>query len=86
MSLTITIKEVKTVTKVVRGEHTVIDQKQEKKEYPNIGDSGDSHTIMKNVYGYAPDREEEVIIETKIFEQTVDSMNLQDVIRAINGL
>lgn len=85
----ITIKEIKTVTKLVRGEHTVIDERPYTDDelsdcgmYRAAGKDGET----KRVYGYAPDREEDVKIDREIFSQTVEDLDLPAVIKAINKI
>jgi hypothetical protein len=40
----------------------------------------------ENNYGYAPDREDDVMIEKQIFIQSVETLDLISVIKAINGI
>lgn len=40
----------------------------------------------KPVYGYTTGLEKEATVERKVYEQTVDSLDVADVINAVNGL
>lgn len=87
----ITIKEIKTETKLTRGEHTVIEQRPFTKEELNnapaweLTENG-KQGKLKPIYGYAPDREVEVVVEQEILKQTVAKLDLTAVIRAINKI
>lgn len=87
MSFKITIEQTTIVTKIVRGEHTIIGEEQEEAKFKHYQESGEKQPIiMKKLYGYAPDREDEVKKEVKVFEQVVEELNLSAVIKAINNL
>jgi len=49
-------------------------------EWARVSESG------PNTFGYTPDREAEVKVETKLLEQTVEELDLKAVLKAINGL
>jgi len=49
-------------------------------EWTRVSDTG------PNPFGYTPDREAEVKVETTILEQTVEELDLKAVLKAINGL
>jgi hypothetical protein len=87
MPYKITIEKKQTVTQIVRGPHTQIGTKEvEREERYYSHDADEPRTRIEPVYGYAPDREAEVVIETKVLEQTVDELDLPAVIKAINKL
>ena len=46
----------------------------------------DGNIPTKRVFGYTPDREEEEDIETVILKQTVEDLDLTEVIKAINKI
>lgn len=68
----VVVKRIGQVTKVVRGDYVVTGQDE----------------AGRNVYGYAPDRENEVKVEEDVFKQKIpeDKFNLVNVIREVNGL
>lgn len=87
----ITIKEKISGRKIVRGEHAVIDRRpytdaelSESSRWmeSELGKKGE----LKPIYGYAPDREEDVENEREILKQTVETLDLPAVIKAINNL
>jgi hypothetical protein len=41
---------------------------------------------LKNIYDYAPDREQEVTESKTIYDQVVDTLSIYDVIQAVNGI
>lgn len=87
----ITIKEMTTERKIVRGEHTIIDRRPYTDAELNecsiyrqsdAGKQGET----KPIYGYAPDREQEVDVQRELLKQTVEKLDLSSVIKAINNL
>lgn len=48
------------------------------KQWEKLKDGGD--------YGYTPEIEKEVEVETKVLEQTLEHLDLVAVVKAINGL
>jgi len=94
MSYTVTIKRVEEVTKEEEGKYCVLrheymdelklsylpatEQKDWKKE--------DNGQFSKPVFGYAPTVRKTSQVETKLFEQTVEEIDIASVIVAINGL
>lgn len=94
MSYTVTIKRVEEVTKEEEGKYCVLryeylgldemlalppsEHKDWKKE--------DNGQYSKPVYGYAPAVKKTSQVETKLFEQTVEEIDVASVIVAINGL
>lgn len=85
----ITIKEIKSVTKVERGEHTVIEERpytQKELDDANAFYREHSAKEIKRIYGYAPDREVTSEVTSEIIKQRVESIDLVAVIKAINGI
>lgn len=78
----ITIKEIKTETKIVR---PYTDAELSESEFYRQSDNGKKGET-KPIYGYAPDREEDVKREVEILKQSVESVDLAAVIKAINNL
>lgn len=92
MPYQITITKQSEVRMITRGEHTVIaerpwtsDELNNKRYY-----NGEEEFLKCNpttkVYGYAPDREVSKVIEVEMLKQTVESLDLSAVIKAINKL
>lgn len=76
----ITIKEIKTEKQAGGKEWKVVGE-----EDSGIRNSkGDP--MLQNKYGYTPEIETTVEVETKIFRQAVDRLDLASVIKAINGI
>jgi hypothetical protein len=69
----VTIEETKIETKVTGNEWKVVAQKEE---------DGNQTPI----YGYTPEIERRVEVERKVFEQTVEQLDIAAVIATINGL
>lgn len=94
MSYQITIKKIEQVKVTRRGEYGVIDKRpwtdQELAEEMSSMYRGKEQFLEKNplrqVMGYQPNREEVEDKETKVLEQTVESLDLAAVIKAVNGL
>lgn len=87
----ITIKETTTTRKLVRGAWLVV----EKRPYTNkelsesnswFADKEEAKKEIKDIMGYAPDREQDVTSEREILKQSVDDLDLAAVIRAVNKL
>lgn len=87
----ITVREITTERKLVRGEHVVIDERpfteKELAEAPywQTTDAG-KQGKLKPIYGYAPEREQEVDVQRELLKQTVEKLDLPAVIKAINNL
>ena len=71
----IIIKE-EVVTKASGKDWAIIAQKQ-----PTEGSGS-----VENVYGYTPEIGKEVEVEREILSQTVENLDLVEVIKAINGI
>ena len=88
----ITIKKIETRTVTKRGDYTVIDKVPwDEATYVDERVYGTKEEFMrrtplKEVRGYAPDWEGVETVETEILKQTVETLDLADVIKAINGL
>ena len=94
MKYEITIKKIEPRTITKRGEYTVIDKRpwteQELNEVNTriYGSTDDflSKNQLKEVHGYTPSWEGFELVETELLKQTVDKLDLNEVIRAVNGL
>ncbi len=85
----ITIKEIKTVTKLVGGDFRLIAEKEVARDPIFLTGSLSDHqptTRIENVYGYAPMIEKPVEVEIEILKQSVETLDLAAVIKAINKL
>lgn len=84
----ITKAETKTVTK--RGDFTVIEErpwtKEELDEATDHFRKADDQPTLKQVRGYAPNFQEVINTQVKVLEQTVEDLDLAQVIKAINNL
>lgn len=87
----ITKIDTKKVTK--RGEHTIIEERPwTKKEmsdesgYHQTAEEILATTPLKQVYGYAPPYEGTEKTEKEVFKQVVEDLDLQLVIKAVNGI
>ena len=89
---TITITKKEDVALMTRGDHSQISTKYlSKREYNKLshGDRKDWKRIdneqyQKTVWEYPPPVESTKTIETKVYEQTVDSIDITGVITAVN--
>lgn len=87
----ITIKEKSKTRQIVRGEHTIVDRRPytdaelKDSSFYMSSDNGKKGET-KPIYGYAPDREQDVETEREILRQTVETLDLSAVIRAVNKL
>lgn len=93
MSYLITITKIETTTKTENGPWTVIDRRpwtdeELAKATPFYGDKGEflKTNPLKEVQGYAPNREVQSTKDTQIFTQKVEELDLAAVIKAINGI
>jgi len=83
---TITIEETTAETKLVQGEWMVVEKRPYTKE-ESLDMSGlynPENIGHKEVRGYAPDREQEVVSTVKVYEQVVEDIDLVTVITAVN--
>jgi len=84
----ITIKEKRTVKKVVGNVWAVIGEKEEIREISMYDprDADAPRTRIAQVYGYTLEIEKAVDEEREVLKQTVDELDLAAVIKAINKL
>jgi hypothetical protein len=89
----ITIKKVETVTKTESGSYGVVDrvpwtdeQIQGASDHYGSAQKFLAHNPLREIRGYLPDRSVEEEVETEILKQTVETLNLAEVIKAINGI
>lgn len=91
MAYKITISKIETVTKIKRGEYCVVNERlitQAEIDEANYHDKqtllSDKGFPMKREYGYPGNVEYTENVDTKVFEQTVDALDVKAVIGAIN--
>lgn len=91
MSYKITITETKTVEKEEQGSYTTLKQeyisrdKYDSLPFSEQKDWKESEgQYIKGIYGYPPLRLVSKEVETKIYEQTVEDLNITAVIEAVN--
>lgn len=92
----ITIKEIKTETKTVRGEWVTLNNRlvTEKDIEPSVYNTNrelrdqvlSKQVVLMSEKGYAPDVQREVESTHEIFTQRVESLDLPAVIKAINNI
>lgn len=85
----IVIKKIEKKTETSNGNWTIIDKRPyTEEELENVPPHNRSryNDELKEVYGYPPPHEKEVEREVKVLEQTVDELDLVEVIKAINGI
>ena len=84
----ITIQKIETYEKVVQGDWTIVDERpytdDELKESGIYSQA--SKNQIKQVRGYAPDVKKTFTNEVKVLEQTVNDLDLVEVIKSINGI
>ena len=94
MKYKITITKIETVQSTEQGDYTIIDRRPWTKKELDEEKShayGDGKTFLeknplKEIRGYAPARSIEKAVETEVLKQTVETLDLSAVIRAVNGL
>lgn len=88
MPYVITIIKRETVIKKAGGDWKVVSQAYPSEEDLAMLFAGRERAAVqpKDVYGYTPEIEKEVAVETKVFEQTVDELDLIGVIAAVNDM
>tara|TARA_R110000772_G_scaffold5454_8_gene19535 strand:+ start:5390 stop:5650 length:261 start_codon:yes stop_codon:yes gene_type:complete len=82
----ITIEEIKTATKVVRGDWKIIDKRPYTKDESLHSHLPIDKGEIKEVMGYTPNTEQEITTTTEVFSQTVATLSMNDVIKAINNI
>ncbi len=87
MSYKIVITEQRTVKKLVGKEWNVIGTKEVARDRAFYGSNKDEpKTRIEEVRGYTPEIEKPVTETVEILSQTVETLNLPAVIKAVNGL
>jgi hypothetical protein len=91
MKYQITIKKIETKTVTKQGAYTVIDTKPWAAELLDDEVYGGKEQFLKSnplkeIRGYAPSYEGIETVETEVLKQTVETLDLAAVIKAINGL
>lgn len=87
----ITIEEIKDVKKTIGKRWETVAQEWPEQGFDRIGRMDASGTVTinisaKDVKGYTPEVESTETVSSKIYEQTVDELDVADVIAVINGL
>ncbi len=83
----ITIKETKTVTKLVGNNWGIIGTKEVERETRHYQtDANEPKTRIEEVRGYLPAKEQDVEVTTEVLKQSVETLDLAAVIKAINSL
>lgn len=85
MSYQITITEKRQVSKKVGKEWCVVAEKEVERDMAFCR-NGEPETRLESVYGYTPEIEKFVTEEREILKQTVETLDLAAVIKAINQL
>lgn len=87
MSFTITITESKKTLKIVKGPWGVVGTKEVPREERFYASRQDEpETRLEEIRDYLPSREEEVSEDVQVLKQTVESLDICAVIKAINNL
>jgi len=89
--ITITRIDERKTTK--RGQWTVVDKrpwKEAELDKDGVFSENREHFLqkepLKEVFGYTPDVEAAEVVTTTLLEQTVENLDLVDVIKAVNGI
>jgi hypothetical protein len=83
----ITIEETKTVKKLCGKEWTVIGTKEvEREERFYQRQEGEPKTRIEEVRGYTPEIERDIPVTNTLLVQEIDTLDIGQVIRAINNL
>ena len=91
MPYKITIEKIETVTTTERGAYTIIDRvpwtpamlaDAEEQAWSRASE----REALKEIRGYAPDREIEALKTSQILQQTVEDLDIAAVIKAVNKL
>lgn len=87
MPFTITIEETRTVTKTVGKKWEKVGTKEVDRDPKYFqGSTDEPKTRLESVYGYTPEIDKAVAETRTVLKQEVDSLNVPEVIKAINGL
>ena len=85
MPFTITVTESRIETDV-KQEHTIVGTKEVAREKGFCADKDAPDTRIDNVYGWTKPVEGTKTVEVERLKQTVETLDLQAVIKAVNGL
>lgn len=85
----ITIKKIEIVTQTRKSSWEAVSERPLSKqdvEEAHFSDVSQYQDKLKKVYGYTPTLNEQVEVSHEILKQTVEDLDLNKVIKAINGL
>lgn len=81
------VTKIDKVEKVVKGEWAVLEKRPYTKEECDEAGYGENFKAeLKSIYGYAEPQKQMVETEVKVLSQTVEGLDLIEVIKAINGI
>ncbi len=88
MSYKITITETRTVKKICGKDWAVVGTKEVEREASFVAPMGadEPKTRIEEIRGYTPEIEKNVSETVEILSQSVETLNLPEVIKAINGM
>ncbi len=86
MPFKITIEETKEVIATTGKEYVQIDTEEVERDDRWGSQPDEPKTRIKPVYGYSPEIEKKVTVKREVLTQTVDELDVNKVIRAINGI
>jgi hypothetical protein len=86
MPFKITIQETKEVIATTGKEYVQIDTEEVEREDRWASQEDEPKTRIKPVYGYSPEVEKKVSVTREVLTQTVEELDVNKVIRAINGI
>lgn len=86
MSFEIIIKERRWITTTAGKDWVVIGTREVERDDRFCRADNEPKTRIEEIRGYSPEIEKKVIQEREILKQTVDNLDLNAVIKAINGL
>ena len=88
----VTVREVSEIASIEQGAYVVIDKRpwtEGELANASFGQSDErflKENPLKEIRGYAPDRETVKTVETELLRQTVETLDLTALIMAVNGL
>ena len=85
---TITIEKTETKRKLVQGDWVIIEQRPwtQKEMDEAFGQFDPKPHPLKEIRGYPPAREQNVMKTSQVFQQTIEDIDLSAVIMAVNNL
>ncbi len=87
MSYNIVITEKRTITAIAGKEWVKIGEKEvPRDEHYFSRNENEPKTRIEPIMGYSPEIEKQLSQERKLLDQTVDTLDMVSVIKAINGL